>query len=991
MSVHRLPIGFRGRTLLAAALAAATVAPLAQADGTSPSAFDLLPAAHDTLWKTENGGLEAAQDGAGVVYRWRPEPGQTAELAIREDHPLLERLRLYDQIAFEFRIVSGEVGEISLQLLGHVSGPRQYKVHEWHVGILTTPRKAWLHRCFELARPDWFPWDNPDGQAEGALLRLTALALVPDTVVELRSLALTRGRIRLKPDFEPPVTWPVVSRADDGSAVVSLTHHVLNQANRPLDIVAEVASAHDRFAVTIDPPRVENVKNGKTAVFTVRAVISPAAEAAAPELAAEPLRLAFRPADDPAAAVWWQGDLVRPLSPAVRSQAVIAPDDLALIRDKLPTDEVLGTLLGSAVVIREADRFLEKELVRIPTGHAHVRNNWLGDWRPADRMPEIIDVKTGEKQFDTASAAITWKEYLSHTGRALDHLADAYLFTGDEKYARKAIELFELYARQYADLEWGNMFEPAWSDGPAILSSSRAALTSTYGSNWYFKGHCRLLSAIADSPSWTDEARRRVYLGFVLPYATELMKFHGGISNMTDITNHNVLLLGLAFGDAGLVRWALKSDPGLLRRLEDISPDGFSSEGRPLNYHHAAMSEYLPALAYLGNSNIAVELPAERLLAAIRMPFQRATLAGFVPATGDSGRGMKVGKRSEADWLIGLFPKEDWLFDLGTLSSPAARLAAYRSGRRPSPDAWQGLIETEPRLFADTGYAILRTGRSVAEQVMVTLDFGRNPMHAHLDRNTISLSAFGHLYSQGPGSLYNIGRGGITRNEDLDRTVSAGSLSQNVILVDGRNQLPAVGAALRWLPDGPRQAVVGRVPGIRPGVDHIRGVILEDGIVAIVDRVASDAEHAYDFVYHNVGELHPGAGWRTEPVDEPLGRTDNYEHLVEPRKLIGGGPIRLDWKVAEGANLSLWQLPGGQPYVAVTGLNNIQTGIMPQPAPTLVHRRRGRTIHFLTVLEPWRERARVIGVEPRGEAGMIVQLAGGGRLVIDLDELLGTR
>jgi hypothetical protein len=148
-----------------------------------------------------------------------------------------------------------------------------------------------------------------------------------------------------------------------------------------------------------------------------------------------------------------------------------------------------------------------------------------------------------------------------------------------------------------------------------------------------------MLGCINASALLTPEARARIYKGFVLPYATELMKFPGGISNMTDITNTNRLTLGLVFNDANLVRFALLSEPGLISRLGDIDEDGFSSEGRPPNYHMAAMDEYFPAMAALHNSGLQIKYPKERLIAAVKMLYERATLWDVVPNTGDCGRG----------------------------------------------------------------------------------------------------------------------------------------------------------------------------------------------------------------------------------------------------------------------------------------------------------------------------------------------------------------
>ena len=199
-------------------------------------------------------------------------------------------------------------------------------------------------------------------------------------------------------------------------------------------------------------------------------------------------------------------------------------------------------------------------------------------------------------------------------------------------------------------------------------------------------------------------------------------------------------MLGLAFKDANIVRFALLSDPGLLRRLADITADGFSSEGRPLNYHFAAMEEYLSTIGFISRSGMDVEINKKNLAAAVRMPFQRAALNGIVPLTGDSGRGSSIGAIKYADELYEFMP-EAWLKQAGMGTTLSFKI----KDEKPENGAWKSLLETKPVLFKDAGFAILRTGDTIEDQIMVTLDYGKNVFHAHLDRNQMTLMAFGKI------------------------------------------------------------------------------------------------------------------------------------------------------------------------------------------------------------------------------------------------------
>ncbi len=1008
-------------------LLAALALPLARAaETTAPIravAEDLLAEDAARLFVVQGGSFEVAGSGAQRVLRWKIEPGQTSKLGFKADHPVMARLLQRDRITFEFRLAEGGIFEANLTALGHVSGSRRFKVHSWQVALQSVPLGEWIERRLDLARPDWMTWDNPDGLEVPAFFQFDALALPAGAVIEIRNLRLHRDALILKPDFEPPITWPVLKMGADGSASWSFPILLQNSSGRPLTIVGRVVSAHQRFVVKIGaggdpipadaPPPGPSAKvaarHGARAAFTVTATMSAKEIAAAKELDAEPVRLAFAPEDDPAGEIVWTGELVRPLSKEVRRQVILADADVARIRKGVAAnDPALTNAVALAAVRKLADTFLEKKLLQVPGGH-----NWpgtpAGDWKITDTMPEAVNSKTNVKEFGGEAASRAWLVWLN-TGGACEALANAWLFTGDERYARKALELFQLYARQYASLPWGPNFELPWNAGPTLLCASRCASGSAYGSNMFFRWHCRLLSAVADSAAWTTEERQAVYEGFVLPYATELMKFHGGLSNMTDITNHNILLLGLVFRDAGLVRWALKHPAGLMNRIADYDAEGFSSEGRPLNYHIAGLTEILPSFGYLALSGLALEMPKERLLAAMRMGYLRATLSGNVPNTGDSGRGMGVGSSFLADQLLPLFPTEDWLFDLGRESTVVAKLRALDKGRKPDPLGWRKLSETTPRLFLGAGLAILRSGQTPESQVMATFDYGASIAHGHPDRTQITLWAFGRTLTHGPGSSYNVG-GGTTKNPDarLARFTGYGnSLGHNVVLVDAKHQLPAIGRLLAWSDRPDFQAAVARVEGIAAGVSHTRGVILTEGLLLVLDRVEGTAEHSYDFVYHNFGKLTPGAGWTSSPAEAPLGKEAHYDSLVNPLRLKGDGPVRLRWdlEAADPSNvkapkpppkfpavsLDLWQLPivGGSVYTASTGLNNTDLQITPDEAPSLIHRVRAKSATFLTVLEPrlGAAPARVTSVTREGEDGMKVALQGGKTLSVSLGRLI---
>ena len=285
---------------------------------------------------------------------------------------------------------------------------------------------------------------------------------------------------------------------------------------------------------------------------------------------------------------------------------------------------------------------------------------------------------------------------------------------------------------------------------------------------------------------------------------------------------------------------------------------------------------------------------------------------------------------------------------------------------------------------------------------MVTLDYGRNPVHGALDRNQIALCAFGRVFTQGPGSSYNLSAGAKGSDDKRLRAFCGhDSLGQNVVVADARDQLPAVGTLLAWNPREDYQVAVSRAAAY-PGVSHTRGVALTEGLVLVLDRIESEEDHTYDFVYHNFGKLTPGEGWGGTPEERPLAQTALYDKVVDLKRLAGTGPVQLTWDLSDESAarsktngpmaLVLRQLPvpGGELYTCLTGLNNPNTHECPSAVPSLLHRVKGKSAEFATVLEPCRGASRVQSVAPRPGGGMVVTLSDGRRIEASLEQWIAS-
>ena len=239
----------------------------------------------------------------------------------------------------------------------------------------------------------------------------------------------------------------------------------------------------------------------------------------------------------------------------------------------------------------------------------------------------------------------------------------------------------------------------------------------------------------------------------------------------------------------------------------------------------------------------------------------------------------------------------------------------------------------------------------------MTLDYGENTMHAALDRLQVTLWAYGRIFTQGPGSSYNAPTNFKRGDKKAMAFISHDSLSNNVVMVDGANQAPAIGRLISWQPAikspaGACQAAAAEVEGHYPGVAHKRAVFLVRQAVVVLDDLSSDRDRTWDFVYHNFGKLTPGEGWQARPHPKALGTKANYPNIRDLHRLQGSGNLTLQWDL-EGLKLDFWQAAsGGETYTGLTGLNSRETATVGDDVPSVFVRNRGKAQRFATVLQP---------------------------------------
>ncbi len=921
----------------------------------TPAVVDLSQYPADSVWCASNSRVTATKDKDGnTVWRWKIGQGQEAFLWLNEKLPVHADLQQYQRFDYEINFAKGRIDLVWPRTIGVLPAPYDNLYCEWNLFYSTYPRKTWIPYQQVFNDPSWnssamggVPKDVQMDRKH--LLEFVCLPKGPGCVVELRNCRLIRDRILVqKPYLTKPLGWP--ERDKSASPLTYRTpYFVKNVSDKPAKVSGVPASKLKYFDVRVEPAEA-TLQPDEVKKFTVVATRNSTPATTRP-MVEETAVVNFVPDGDESVA-YRTKTFCTELTQKPTRMVIYSPDELAKLKRegeqavssdaqfwmkvKLSGTEEIPMVVGHRVVYPGMP-------IRCPKcgkGHMHMTHDWL----------TVQCDQCGYKEHHTPIADATWVASWSAIhgyGPSPASLGTAYLATGDEKYAKKAIELLTLLARHYQEIPWHNSGYPkdawahaeppgpdAWTNG----ASARWGNTPTYGTDFMVQHLAELSNMIVNAKSWTPDERKLVHEGLWVPAATEMMKITPGISNMNDIINRDLILAALSTNDANMLYRGTLYPTGISARMSDISLDGFSDEGSALNYHLAAMREWLPSIKLLLSTGLDWGDLTQRAVAAVKMPLLRATLNGTAYETGNSG----------TSWAQ--IPLNHPMFELADKIFPESLWPRKRA------------YDPDPILFRNAGWAILRTGKTADQQVQVDLDFGRSHGHGDLDRMNLGLFALGEPLSADPGSTYNFN---WSAHDGPAAASMNGPFVANTVVVDGHQQLLGAGRLLKWDIAKDHQTVAAEIEGIYPGVKWKRSVTLLHNVVVVVDDLSSDESHRYESAWHFMGKGDVAGNCGATAMTEPLG-TGDYKDLLHPKR-IKGSPVVMQWE-SNGVKTRLWQAvqPEQLAYTAQTGI--CWGDVRGLPVDGLFTRRSGKSTRYVTVLEPFKGTPGVGSIALDGDA-----------------------
>lgn len=547
----------------------------------------------------------------------------------------------------------------------------------------------------------------------------------------------------------------------------------------------------------------------------------------------------------------------------------------------------------------------------------------------------------------------TWK-YWREINNGLNALADAFLYTGDQRYAHKAAILLDRIADVYPDMDWEPYSRKGWyhSDGGSNRGKIEGSIWETNVVQRFADAYDKILSGTTDDPSlylFLQKQARKYKLPqakgtrelFVKNVDNGILRtavkavFSKQIRGNQGMHQLTVARCAVALNTnpetTGWLDWLFTHDggdiPGLM--IRNLDRDGTTDEGAP-GYTFMwgdLVAELGVVLAdYKGYTkhNIFEEYPqfSATFMAAYRM----SVLGISIPNIGDAGAtGVVSNGYIEPNFIAkGYFYTKD----------PQMAIAAYRANGNSVKGLGLDIFSKDPEslsreigsiaeknlasdgrtgLMSGFGLASLEIGKGTSG-IALASNFGRTIKHAHPDMLNFDLLAFGNWLAPDHGYPEYATRW-PSNNE-----WTGSSLSHNLVFVNGRPQKEVWGGYTRMFKqlkgfgafelDGKKA-----YPDIK---DYSRTMLLIAGpdtanAYAIdIFRVLGGQDHVYSFhgppgaistegLKLTAQQAGTYAGPEVAKGTLAKGFPIGYSHLYNVKKdTRPPGQFMLDWEVARG-------------------------------------------------------------------------------------------
>lgn len=473
---------------------------------------------------------------------------------------------------------------------------------------------------------------------------------------------------------------------------------------------------------------------------------------------------------------------------------------------------------------------------------------------------------------------VIYSERHDALANAARDLALAFRLTGKRVYAERSAWILMAYAQQYRALPLHD------KDGRNSRTGGRVHSQTLDEAIWLIP-LAWAYDLLSGADFLSDEEQEVISNDLLREAATTIARYDAGQSNWQSWHNAGMAAVAFALDDPELIAKVIDGPSGFRFQLrKSVSSDGFWYEGS-FTYHYYAL-DALWQTAEMAARAGGLDLFQEPGFAAMfSAPAQFAlpdgTLAPFNDAT-------TVNLKNYSRWYESAYARwGDPLF---------AWLAGSRGRGKEAllfgnPELGQGQnVALSSTLFPNAGYAVLRS----PSQHTLILKFGpHGGGHGHYDKLSFVSYARDGILAVDPGTQ--------AYAAPTHATWDLQTVAHNTVVVDERSQGEATGNLLASQFGENYSFVRADAGAAYRNARLSRSILLtnEYALDLFTAESTDGAEHNFDWVYHNAGEV-----WTDLPLaaGANLPRTNGYQHLSNNRS----APTEDDWQLRfDGARLPL--------------------------------------------------------------------------------------
>lgn len=504
----------------------------------------------------------------------------------------------------------------------------------------------------------------------------------------------------------------------------------------------------------------------------------------------------------------------------------------------------------------------------------------------------------------------------------------AFALTGREEFAKAAREILVAYADRYAGYEMHDV------RGPSTRGSAGKVGPQTLDESVWLIPVAQGYDCVVDTMGAPE--RDHVERDLLRAAVAVIQRNNAGISNWQSWHNAAIGAAAFALRDRELADAAINGRSGFqFQMANSVTDDGFWYEGS-WGYHYYALSAHLDLSEMAARSGM--DLYANpRYKGLYQASLQFMAPSQILPAFHDGhlAGGLAGSRFYEVAYRRWQDPVFAWAVN--------QRTRGWDSLLYGVPEVPASVLPHQDSVdFTGLGWAVLRSGAS-RDGMYLALDYGpHGGGHGHPDKLGFSFYSLGDFLAHDPGC---VAYGLPIHSQWYRQTVS-----HNTVVVDGKSQEECTGE-LDYFLASPRMAVVSATADEANGAVRFRRLaLLTSSLLLLVDDLADEEAHQYDWALHGVGAFTTALplGRRAEPA----GTDHGYQHIENVTATPALGSWQADWTSPKRSFRLTMLADDATPTEVIAGQGWGPSSL--GKVPMVLARRQAKSTRYVAALQPYR-------------------------------------